>query len=188
MSTTDPFAPVDAVAPGAAPLQLTPPEPDTKPKRPTTRAGRAAAAAAKKAANGERPKESKPKSQAKPTPRKADLENRLTAQLAFIGTGIAGAGAMSGSQAVAADGVLIIEHAATVSAALKNLGDQNPKVKKYLEAALGASAWGGVLAALLPLAFGIGMNHGVIAPELYAQMTGAMAMLAAQGENESEAA
>lgn len=173
----EPPSPVGSINPagkdaGAPPAPVSPPEPpapDTAPaKRPTTRAGRKAATAAKsarKAATGAT--DAKPKST--PTPRKANLETRLTGSLVTLGTVTAVSGGMV-SPAFAQDGVLITEHAASIASALAKVADDQPQVKAALERMLTAGVWSGLVAAMLPLVVGIAANHGAIPPHLAAML------------------
>lgn len=153
---------------------LVPPDPDAtpgdtppaKPKRPTTRAGRKAAAA-KKAAT------SAPKADAKPkpaTPRKSSLETRLAGSLTTIGMGVTAAGGMT-SPAIQRDGILIIGNAPNIAKALADIAAGNPAVAANLERMLAAGTYAALFAALAPLVIGIGANHGVIPPHV-AEMVG----------------
>lgn len=153
---------------GAVPADLVPPPPpapeapapDVKPKRPTTRAGRQAAAAARKAAGTAKPDKA-PKSSA-PKPRKADLETRLTGTLTSLGLAVSASGAMSGKDAVQDDGVAIISHAPSIAEALAKVAKNDPRVAAALERMLTAGVWSGLIAATLPLVVTIGANHGAI--------------------------
>lgn len=158
--------------------ELVPPKPeeDSAPKRPTTRAGRRAAAAAR-AASGAPKAEKSPKA-AKATPRRASLETRLTGSLITLGTVVAATGAMT-SPAVTADGVLICEHAPAVAAALDKVAKDDPKVAAALERMLTAGVWSGLVAAVLPLAVGIAANHGALPPTVAAMLGAAAAPEAA---------
>lgn len=135
------------------------PKADTAPKRPTTRAGRQAAAAAKRAKAASKP-DKKPAS-SKATPRRASLETRLTGNLVTLGTVIAATGGMT-SPAVTADGVLICQHAPNVAAALDKIAKDDPRVAAALERMLTVGTWSGLVAAVLPLVLGIAANHGAI--------------------------
>lgn len=153
------FSPATAASlPPDVALPPAPPAPDDKPKRPTTRAGRRAAAAAKNVPGSG--KDTKPKT-TKPTPRKASLETRLAANLAGLGTVVAISGGMV-SPAFVQDGVLITTHSADVAKALAKVADDQPQVKAALETWLTAGVWSGLVSALLPLAVGIAGNHGAI--------------------------
>lgn len=148
------------------PVEPRPAEAEAKPKRrPTTRAGRraqAAAKAAEKTAAKGTAKESTPKAPAgKPTPRRESLERRLAGAIASLGTGVTVAGAMT-SEAVQADGLLIVQHAPNIAHALDGLAKDNPAVAVALERMLTAGAWSGVIAACTPLALGIAANHGAL--------------------------
>lgn len=144
---------------------LIPPNPDAAPgepakKRPTTRAGREAAKAAnaaKKAAGG---KDAAPKAST-PRPRKDSLENRLASSITTVGLGIVTAGAMT-SSAVQVDGIIIIENAPPVAKALADIAAGNPAVAKTLERVLTAGTYAALGAAVMPIAIGIGANHGLI--------------------------
>lgn len=151
-----------------APKADTPPS-KSKSKRPTTRAGRAAAAAERKAA-GKGGKADKAPSSTTPRPRKADLETRLTTSLVTLGTGLAAAGSMT-SPAVTADGILVIRQAPDVSKALNDLARQDPRVAAALERMLTVGTYGALVAAVAPLMIGIAANHGVI-PAHVAGMVG----------------
>lgn len=150
-----------APAEPTADLPPLPPPPDAKPKRPTTRAGRRAAAAAK-AAQGKTDKAPKA---AKPTPRKASLETRLTGSLVSLGTMVTAAGAMT-MPALQLDGVALIQHAPAIAQALDKVAQNDPRVKEALERMLTAGTWSGLIAALLPLVLTIAANHGAIPPAI----------------------
>lgn len=64
------------------------------------------------------------------------------------------------------DATIIAQNANNMAVAWDALANENPKIRRALERALSASAWGGVLAASLPVIMGIGMNHGLI-PNLF---------------------
>lgn len=153
--------------------------PPAKPKaRASTRAGRKAEAAANKAkreaAKGAT-KEAAPKVPAgKPAPRRASLEQRLAGAIASLGTGVAVAGAMT-SEAVKADGLLVVEHAPNIAHALDGLAKDNPAVAVALERMLTAGAWSGVIAACTPVALGIAANHGMLPKAVLDQLGAAEA-------------
>lgn len=163
----DPPAPIEDAPPAPVDLPPAPPAPDVKPKRPTTRAGRRAASAANKA---KKPtgKDKKPTSS---TPRKAALETRLTDNFVALGAVLAATGGMM-SPALAADGLLITQHAASVSAALTKVADQQPAVKAALERMLTAGVYSGLVTAVLPLAIGIAGNHGMLPAGLVSALGG----------------
>ncbi len=144
---------------------------DDKPGRPTTRAARAARAQARKAAQASS-SDAKPKATTS-APRKASLEKRLTNAFCSVGGMVAASSALTGSQPIAQDGVLIIEHSANVAAAISRVADENPQVKAALERMLSAGAWSGVVVAVLPVVLGIAGNHGVLPPGFAAMLTGA---------------
>jgi hypothetical protein len=163
--TQSPSTP-DALIPPQAPAEDSRP----KPSRPTTRAGRKAAAEAAKA---KKSPESKPKtSGGKATPRRAPLETRLTDSLIALGAAIAAAGGVGAGQAVQADGVLVIQHAPDVAKALSDVAKDDPRIAAALERMLTVSVWGGLFAALLPLGIGIAANHGAVPPHIAAMLTG----------------
>lgn len=141
------------------------PKPDEKPsKRPTTRAGRRAAAEAKRLSTGAQgAKDSKPKASQK-VPRRASLETRLAGSLTSLGTVVAVAG--SANPAIQADGVAIVQHAPAVAAALDKVAKDDPRVAASLERMLTAGVWSGLVAALVPLAMTIAANHGAIPAHL----------------------
>jgi hypothetical protein len=174
--TADPFTlpepptPVEDTPPAPADLPSTPPAPDVKPKRPTTRAGRRAASATSKA---KRPS-TKDKKPTGTTPRKAALETRLTDNFVALGAVLAATGGMM-SPALAADGLLITQHAASVSAALTKVADQQPAVKAALERMLTAGVYSGLVTAVLPLTIGIAGNHGMLPAGLVAALGGGVA-------------
>lgn len=96
---------------------------------------------------------------AKPAPPKrttAKLEDRLTGSLVMVGMGVA---VLNHD-----DGMAVMRGAPALAAAMVKLGDENPKVRKALEAAVSASAWGEVLAASLAIAVPIAANHGALPP------------------------
>jgi hypothetical protein len=140
-----------------------PPPPDTKPKRPTTRAERRAVAEANKARKATKPD----KAPAASKPRKASLETRLAGNIATLGTVLAAAGGMA-SPALSADGVLVVQHSASIAAALDKVAKDDPKVAAALERMLTVGTWSGLIAALMPLVLGIAANHGAIPPQLAA--------------------
>jgi hypothetical protein len=143
--------------------------PDSKPRRPTTRAGRAAAREARKAAAASN--DSKPKT-TKTAPRKATLENRLAASLSSLGTAVLAGGAATGSQALQADGLVVIQSSADMAAAINKVADNDPRVKAALEKMLTAGVWGGLVATMVPVALAIAGNHGLIPPGVAAMMAG----------------
>ena len=149
--------------PAPAPARPAEPAPDTAPaKRPTTRAGRRAAAEARKAEKAAKATKPDTKPASKPAPRRASLETRLGGAIASLGTGVAVAGIGMGSEAVKADGLLVVEHSANVAKALDSLAKDNPAVAATLERMLTAGAWSGVIAACVPIAIGVASNHGMI--------------------------
>lgn len=162
-------AAADLTPPAPDTLPPVPPNPDedTKPKRPTTRAGRRAATEAKRA-GGQKSDTTKPK-QAKPTPRRASLETRLTGSLTTVGTMVAAAGAMT-SPAVQLDGVAIITHAPDIAAALDKVAKDDPRVAQALERMLTAGVWSGLIAAMLPLVLTVAANHGAIPANIAAML------------------
>lgn len=153
---------------------LIPPNPDVEPAsgdkapgRPTTRAGRRAAAEARRAAGGtDKPPKAK---KSTPAPRKATLETRLTDSFVMIGATVAAVGGMT-SPAVQADGVLIVQHAANLGAALDTVAKNDPRVARALERMLTVGTYGALVAAVTPLAIGIAANHRMIPPEFAAQL------------------
>jgi hypothetical protein len=144
-----------------------PAEPDAAPRRPTTRAGRKAAALARAAT----PKADKAPKAAKATPRRAPLEQRLSQNLVGLGTIVAGVGSAV-SPAVTADGVLIVQSAPDIAAALDRIAKDDPRVAAALERMLTAGVWSGLITALVPLAVGIAANHGVLPASLVAILAG----------------
>lgn len=150
-----------------APAPVEQPPADDKPRRPTTRSGRAAAKAAKVARTAS--SDTKPKTS---TPRKASLETRLTGAMVTMGGTIMAGAALAGSQPLQQDGLVIIEHSATMAAAISKVADQDPRVKAALEKMLTAGVWSGVAVATLPVALGIAGNHGLIPPGLAALLLG----------------
>lgn len=156
---------------GTPPMVDVTPEtrPDSKPRRPTTRAARKAAAEARKAAGASN--DSKPKV-TKTAPRKASLENRLAGALVGMGTMLTAAAAVTGSEALGADGVVVIQHSANLAAAINKAADQDPRVKAALEKMLTAGVWSGVAMAVVPVALAIAGNHGAIPPQLAAMLSG----------------
>lgn len=162
------------------PLPDTPPQ-DSKPNRPTTRAGRKAAAAARRAnASG---KDSAPKA-TKTTPRKATLESRLASALVSMGGVVMAGAAVAGSQPLQADGLVLIEHSANMAAAINKVADQDPRVKAALEKMLTAGVWSGVMAAMLPVLLAVAGNHGLVPP----QLAGIFAVASGQPQPEPAAA
>lgn len=153
------------------------PPADTKPIRPTTRAGRKAAAAARRASG--KP-DSAPKAKTT-TPRKASLESRLAGALVGMGTMLTAGSALAGSEALGQDGLVIIQHSANMAAAINKVADQDPRVKAALEKMLTAGVWSGVAMVMIPVVLAICGNHGIIPPQV-------AAMLAAVTASEPEAA
>lgn len=143
--------------------------PDSKPSRPTTRAGRAAARKARQAAAGGKDSAPKP---TKASPRKASLESRLAAALSSMGGMVMVAGAAAGTQPVQADGLVLIQHSADMAAAINKVADQDPRVKAALEKMLTAGVWSGVAVAMLPVVLAIAGNHGLVPPQLAAMLSG----------------
>lgn len=170
-----------------APVQDTTPDaaPDSKPRRPTTRAGRQAAREARKATSASN--DSKPKA-TKTAPRKATLESRLAGNLVSLGTMLSAGGAVAGSDALAADGLVVIQHSANLAAAINKVADQDPRVKAALEKMLTAGVWSGVAMAVVPVALAVLGNHGAIPPQLAAMLTGPQAAPAEQPAPEQAAA
>lgn len=171
MTTTDIAAELldaepDDFAPQPAPDQ---PPADTKPSRPTTRAGRKAAAAARRANSSG--KDSAPRA-AKTTPRKASLETRLSGAIVGMGTMLTAGAAITGSSALGQDGVVIIQHSADMAAAINKVADQDPRVKAALEKMLTAGVWSGVAMTMIPVVIAICGNHGVIPPQVAAMLGG----------------
>lgn len=172
MTTVDPFAIPDPIAPTTPPVDQAPAAGDTiKPKRPTTRAERAAVSAANQAkkATASKPKDKGPAG--KPAPRRASLETRLAGSIATMGTAVMVAGVAT-NEAVQKDGLLVVQHSGSIAAALDKVAKDDPKVAAALERMLTAGVWSGLIAALLPLGLGIAANHGMI-PEHVMTMLGA---------------
>lgn len=168
---TDPITPDMDQPQDELPEAPTMPE-DTRPsRRPTTRAGRRAAAQAKEA----RAASSGDKAPKVSTPRKASLESRLANSLAALGTVVVTAGAATGSQPLMADGAVIGAHSANVAKAVCRVADENPQIKAALERMLTAGAWSGVVMAVMPVALAIGANHGALPPFVVEMLTGAPA-------------
>lgn len=95
----------------------------------------------------------------------AQLADQLAAQIAGLGAMVTALGSTSiGTPAIEADGVAIIEHSTDIGAALAELAETNPKVKKALTASVSAGAWSGVLVAVAPLLLQIVGNHATLAP------------------------
>lgn len=162
---------IDQLVPPAPPAPDQASKADARPKRPTTRAERKAQTEANKAARAAGGKDARPKaSKGTPAPRKATLETRITDQIVGIGTIVAGIGAATGSTAVQLDGVLVIGHSANLSAALDQVAKNDPRVGRALERVLTVGTYGALIGATLPLALGIMANHGVVPPELAAQL------------------
>lgn len=90
----------------------------------------------------------------RPVPRAKPLADRLTQSVTVVGVGV---GLLN-----QADGLAIVNGAPALGDALSKLADENPRVRKALEGAMAASAWGGVLAATLPIAATIAANHGAL--------------------------
>jgi hypothetical protein len=84
------------------------------------------------------------------------------------------------------DGMLIVQHAESVSKALAKLASENAAIAANLERMLTAGTYGALFAALLPLFVGIAANHGLLPGEL-ARMV-APAGAAHEGANEANAA
>lgn len=116
-----------------------------------------AARAAKSRAQDRKPK----RSRGRPSNAEKRREN-LEEQLASIGMVLAGAAAATGSQALAADGVAVINHASPIAEALANLAEANPRVAKLLDGTVTGSAWLGVFFAVAPLIMEVAGNHGLL--------------------------
>lgn len=171
MSTT-PEEEEDTTMPDAIDV-LVPPNPDepAKPaegKRPTTRAGRRAASEARKAAGGD----ARPKAKATPAtaPRRAPLEGRLATSFVSLGTAVMATGHMVGSEAVKADGLLVVQQSADLAAALDQVAKGDPRVAKALERMLTVGTYGALIGAVTPLAVGIAANHGLIPGQVAQQL------------------
>jgi hypothetical protein len=163
--TLDQAPPAAPPAPPEAAPDAPPPAPDSAPKRPTTRAGRRALAEAKRAQAKAAPDKSPKAASSKPAPRRASLESRLQGTIASLGTSVMVAGAVAG-EAVSADGLLIVQAAPSLAAALDKIAKDNPAVAASLERMLTAGVWSGLIVALLPVLVGIAGNHGLIPPQL----------------------
>lgn len=85
------------------------------------------------------------------------LADDLAAQLAGIGAVVAAFHE--------ADGLSIVNHSPRIGAALADLAEKNPKVKKALTASVETSAWGGVIVAIAPLALELIAHHTGPRPE-----------------------
>lgn len=182
--TADPFAIVnDASTPQPKPVTPGPqldtppaadkapgaPAGDVRPKRPTTRAERAAVSAANAKKKAAKAADKMPAG--KSVPRRASLESRLSASLASMGTMVTVAGAAT-NPAVYADGLVIVQHSGNIAAALDKVAKDDPRVAAALERMLTAGVWSGLVAALLPVALGIAANHGAIPPHIAAMLAG----------------
>lgn len=161
---TDVLPPVDEPD-DASPIEQ--PGPDSKPRRPTTRAARAAAREARKATGASN--DSKPKA-TKTAPRKAALESRLAGAIVGLGTMLSAGAAVTGSDALALDGIVVIQHSANLAAAINKVADQDPRVKAALEQMLTAGVWSGVAMAVIPVTIAVLGNHGLVPPQLAAML------------------
>lgn len=138
-----------------------------KSKRSTTRAGRRAESAAKRATKAAAPDKAPSSSRSSSSSkRQAALNTRLTDALVGLGLGVRGIGAVTGSELLDADGVLIVKQGPAIGDALTRVAEQDPKVRAALERVLTVSVYGQLLSAVLPLAVGIAANHGMVPPQL----------------------
>lgn len=177
---TDPT--IDVPADKAPGKDTDAPTADVKPKRvrdETTRAGRAAKARANAA---ERKANDKPPRAGSAAARKSPLVSRVDGALQGVGLSVTVAGGILNSQPVIADGQVIMQHAPSVAAALDKVAAGDPRVKEALEKLLTVGAYGGLFAAVLPLAIGIMANHGAVPPGL-AGMMGAQGVTPPAGQS-----
>jgi hypothetical protein len=137
--------PMDAPAPPPPAADAAPRRGRGRPKGATDKAPRKTATAQKRAST-------------------ASLEKRLGGSLTTLGT--------FACLASPADGMVLIEGAPNLAAALSKLADENPKVKSNLERMLTAGAWSGVIAAVLPMAVSIAANHGMLPAPVAAMLRG----------------
>lgn len=121
---------------------------------PTTEAGKARAAA--KAAAEKVPAVAK--SPGRPS-NDDKLQEALTQQLMMLGMTLAGAGVVTGSTALGADGASVMNHADPIAESLVNLAKSNPKVKAFLMSGVESAGWLGVAIAVGALAKDIAGNH-----------------------------
>ncbi len=92
--------------------------------------------------------------------RKPDLTQPL--MQVYVSVGIA----LAGFPATRNDAQVIFANAETAAKSVAKLADDDPKVRRVIEKFLSASAYAGVIAAHMPIVYGIMMNHGVNIPFL----------------------
>lgn len=83
----------------------------------------------------------------------AKLETRLGAELVAVAKIV--------SLIDKRDGETILEHAPDIAESWARLADQNPRVKKLLDAGTSGSAWFGVIVSTGGLALALAGNHGI---------------------------
>jgi hypothetical protein len=92
---------------------------------------------------------------------KALRAERVESQLIALGMSLSGLGVVTGQPAVMADGAAVAEHATNIAQSFAELAETNPRVAKFLDGAVGGSAWFGVALALGGLAQSVATNHGL---------------------------
>ena len=93
---------------------------------------------------------------------KAQLVEKLTAQLVSLSVAFGGIGIVTGNPAWSADGVSVSRNAHDIAEALADVAETNPAVRKALESTVTGSAWFGLIVALGTLAGEMAANHNVI--------------------------
>lgn len=92
--------------------------------------------------------------------RKPDLTPALLQIYVAIGAGLAA------FPATQADAATIFANAESAAKSVAKLADEKPEVYKALQKMIGVSAYGGVIAAHLPIIIGIAANHGLSIPNI----------------------
>lgn len=96
---------------------------------------------------------------AEKTPRRGSLEQRLAGTIGLVGTVVYALDPFDGTQ--------ILTRGDQLAKALDHLAQENPAVKRVLEAMMAGGAWGEVVMVVAPMAVAIMAHHNVI-PERYA--------------------
>lgn len=141
-----------------------PPAEDERPKRgrPTTRAGRRAAAEAKAGKADRAPRSSGPSK-----PRTKPLADRIEGFYTTIGVGV-------GLALGQTDGMVIVANARSCAEAWSKAAASNPRIAEAWERILGVSVMGELLMAHAPIALTLAANHGMVPPGVAGMVPGGM--------------
>jgi len=170
--TADTAADVLAGLPPLEPVDVAAAPDDAAPRKSRSgtsgaeRRRRAAAGSSSSTSSSSTPASDKraPKSGTTSRPRVRPLAGRLTDSFTLIGIGV--------SAFHPADGAAVITGAPALADSLAKLADENPNMKRALEGAMQASAWGGVMVAAASIAIPIAANHGALPPQVGAMFGG----------------